>query len=525
MHPPPAISLEKKIEQELGTDYHVDILPCVSPLDALFPEGLRPLCLEQPGSEHFLPEKKRQFALDITPRPVMGAGAMVDLLVRTNVGHYIDFRALDGLYVEFGNPHGLQRVPGSRSDVFQNQFISMLEKRLLMRFVKKCGEGENPSAGNIEQQVGHLQISDYVNESSTFIEEMSAMELTNKLQEFLMHSIAFGTGKESSLSKAEGVEMVQTYQQSMMRYGTKTPFLYPNYGCGELPQAFCRLCAVNGGVYVLRRGLSSIVSRKKAEQALDTEANESFPKDRGFMGVITTEQELVKCKHVFISKSLAAPRSREIIGEDPADHVLRTWKLIAILDGSVTRDAHMKRIMVTVPRGRTGNKTSAVRIRQLDEAVMTCPSGFFVLYAETLEIEGSEEDLLAACRHYTRLEGGNLESNDNGSSSFEPDDNGGSEKYDQSQRHNLEKKPRVLWGVVFSRVMDSAPATRGGAMLVSRSDNGHDSRSAIAEARRCFEEVHPEGEFFAMESVDVKPDANGQYVSKDQTSEAEQLVQ
>ena len=34
-----------------------------------------------------------------------------------------------------------------------------------------------------------------------------------------------------------------------------SPFLYPLYGLGELPQAFARLAAVHGGTYMLNRGL------------------------------------------------------------------------------------------------------------------------------------------------------------------------------------------------------------------------------------------------------------------------------
>ena len=37
------------------------------------------------------------------------------------------------------------------------------------------------------------------------------------------------------------------------------PFLTPLYGCGELPQAFCRSAAVGGAVQVLRCGIEGLV--------------------------------------------------------------------------------------------------------------------------------------------------------------------------------------------------------------------------------------------------------------------------
>lgn len=33
----------------------------------------------------------------------------------------------------------------------------------------------------------------------------------------------------------------------------RSPFIYPFYGCSDISQAFCRTCAVNGGVYVMGR--------------------------------------------------------------------------------------------------------------------------------------------------------------------------------------------------------------------------------------------------------------------------------
>ena len=40
------------------------------------------------------------------------------------------------------------------------------------------------------------------------------------------------------------------YLQSSGKYGD-SPFLYPIYGLGGLPEAFSRLCAIHGGTYML----------------------------------------------------------------------------------------------------------------------------------------------------------------------------------------------------------------------------------------------------------------------------------
>src|ERR1700721_2800666 len=49
------------------------------------------------------------------------------------------------------------------------------------------------------------------------------------------------------------------YTSSMARYG-KSPYIYPLYGLGELPQSFARLSAIYGGTYMLDKPIDEIVT-------------------------------------------------------------------------------------------------------------------------------------------------------------------------------------------------------------------------------------------------------------------------
>jgi Rab GDP dissociation inhibitor len=49
------------------------------------------------------------------------------------------------------------------------------------------------------------------------------------------------------------------YTQSMARYG-KSPYIYPLYGLGELPQSFARLSAIYGGTYMLDKKIDEVVT-------------------------------------------------------------------------------------------------------------------------------------------------------------------------------------------------------------------------------------------------------------------------
>lgn len=54
-------------------------------------------------------------------------------------------------------------------------------------------------------------------------------------------------------------ERIVLYTSSMARYG-KSPYIYPLYGLGELPQSFARLSAIYGGTYMLDKKIDEIIT-------------------------------------------------------------------------------------------------------------------------------------------------------------------------------------------------------------------------------------------------------------------------
>ena len=55
----------------------------------------------------------------------------------------------------------------------------------------------------------------------------------------------------------EAIERIRLYGNSVSRYG-KSPYIYPLYGLGELPQGFARLSAIYGGTYMLNTSIDEI---------------------------------------------------------------------------------------------------------------------------------------------------------------------------------------------------------------------------------------------------------------------------
>lgn len=56
----------------------------------------------------------------------------------------------------------------------------------------------------------------------------------------------------------EAIERIKLYGTSVSRYG-KSPYIYPLYGLGELPQGFARLSAIYGGTYMLNTQVDEVL--------------------------------------------------------------------------------------------------------------------------------------------------------------------------------------------------------------------------------------------------------------------------
>jgi Rab GDP dissociation inhibitor len=58
---------------------------------------------------------------------------------------------------------------------------------------------------------------------------------------------------------AYACECIQLYVYSLERYG-KSPYIYPIYGLGGLPEGFSRLCAIHGGTFMLNKVCGRVMS-------------------------------------------------------------------------------------------------------------------------------------------------------------------------------------------------------------------------------------------------------------------------
>jgi Rab proteins geranylgeranyltransferase component A len=186
-------------------------------------------------------------------------GKLVELLISSNICRYTEFRAVDKVLTVLNGQ--LDIVPGSRADIFTKKNVSIIEKRLLMKFMTQCMEYEKTAAEGDEKN----EFREFPDDGK-FIDLMKQQRLTENLIHYILHSMCMGN---DSTTFTEGIERIRTYLTSIGRYGN-TPFLFPMYGCGEIPQCFCRLCAVFGGIYCLGRPIGDIKTIESNDEQVVT---------------------------------------------------------------------------------------------------------------------------------------------------------------------------------------------------------------------------------------------------------------
>ncbi|KAF8644112.1 hypothetical protein HU200_066552 [Digitaria exilis] len=149
----------------------------------------------------------RDYNVDMVPKFMMANGALVRVLIHTGVTKYMSFKAVDGSYVF--NKGKIHKVPSTDMEALKSPLMGLFEKRRAGKFF--------------------LYVQDYKENDPS-------------------------THKGYDLTKLTTKQLISwLYAESVARFQGGSPYIYPLYGLGELPQGFARLSAVYGGTYMLNK--------------------------------------------------------------------------------------------------------------------------------------------------------------------------------------------------------------------------------------------------------------------------------
>jgi len=311
--------------------------------------------------------RDRDYAVDLIPKFILANGLLTRILVHTDVVRYLEFKQIAGSYVY--RDGRISKVPSTEMEALRSSLMGLFEKRRAKNFFQFLQNWRD------DDPTTHQGLD---LDKNTMKEVYSKFGLEAGTQDFVGHAMALYLDDDYITKPArEAYNRIILYTSSMARYG-KSPYIYPMYGLGELPQSFARLSAIYGGTYMLAKPISEIVTDENGK----------------FVGV-TSEGETVKAKMVIGDPSYFGAGKPE--GEGGKIRVIEERKVvraICILKHPIpgTEDADSAQIII--PQNQVGRKND-IYIAAVSASHHVCaPNVFIAIVSTIVETSVPERELL-----------------------------------------------------------------------------------------------------------------------------------
>lgn len=148
-------------------------------------------------------------------------------------------------------------MPATTSEALSTPLLSLMQKMKYRSFLSSLVSVEIPGEDGVPAD------KDVPLMHKTMRQLFKEYGLDENCQDFTGHAMALRLNDdyldEPALETVKALKLyhpfsplTHSYGYSLNQYGS-SPFLYPMYGLGGLPEGFSRLCAIKGGVFMLNR--------------------------------------------------------------------------------------------------------------------------------------------------------------------------------------------------------------------------------------------------------------------------------
>ena len=332
--------------------------------------------------------ESHRFSIDLTPQLLLCGGEMVDALRTSGVASYLEFKPVHAHLFAGAGAAELQRVPCGKADIFQSTSISLIEKRVLMKFLQSCLALQPVVEPDAAPPPQALALPDATPEAppaapaGTFADWSSAQRLRGWLRAVALYGILqlpSRVGDGAGPSAADGIRSVCRHLRSLGIYGA-TAYLAHFYGSSELPQAFCRLCAVWGGTYMLQQAPYSLAIG-------DGEGG-----GRVVRSVVDASGRTIGCSWLLLNGDCAPQLPPAADGAGDGEGELRaTARCVVVLDGPLLRPASSEEPLALAqlaPADGDGDDDATVFVLEQDATASVVPRGKVLVHLSALAAHG-----------------------------------------------------------------------------------------------------------------------------------------
>lgn len=311
----------------------------LTPLEELFQKFGVPAPDESYG-------RGRDWNVDLIPKFIMANGQLVKLLIHTGVTRYLEFKSIEGSYV-MGKSGKISKVPADEREALSSDLMGLFEKRRFKNFlvfVQDFDENDPKTWKDVDPK------------TTTMEEIYKKHGLDPNTADFVGHALALHKTDDYLRAPClDTIKRIKLYSDSLARYG-KSPYLYPLYGLGELPQGFARLSAIYGGTYMLDKPIDEIVM------------------EGGKVVGVRSGTEVAKCKQVYCDPSYIPDKVKK------TGQVIRC---ICLLDHPIPNTKDALSTQIIIPQKQV-NRSHDIYVTMVSYTHQVASKGWFIAMVSTI---------------------------------------------------------------------------------------------------------------------------------------------
>jgi len=297
--------------------------------------------------------------IDLVPKFLMSSGELTNILVSTDVTRYLEFKQVAGSYVQQGSGSKVTvaKVPSDASEALRSPLMGIFEKRRMKSFIEWVGQFDPKDSATHKG----LNMS-----TCTMREVYDKFSLETTTKDFVGHAMALyhtDTYLDAKGGAPDAIERIRLYGNSVARYG-KSPYIYPLYGLGELPQGFARLSAIYGGTYMLNTSVDEILYEDGKAVGI-----------KATMSGVEPEMKFETRTKMILGDPSYFPEKVKVVG-----HVLRA---ICILKHPLANTNDSDSCQLIIPQSQVGRKND-IYIACVSSAHNVCPKGYWIAIVSTI---------------------------------------------------------------------------------------------------------------------------------------------
>uniref|UniRef100_A0A8C0Z094 Rab GDP dissociation inhibitor n=1 Tax=Canis lupus familiaris TaxID=9615 RepID=A0A8C0Z094_CANLF len=284
----------------------------------------------------------------------MANGQLVKMLLYTEVTRYLDFKVTEGSFVYKGGK--IYKVPSTEAEALASSLMGLFEKRRFRKFLVYVANFDEKDPRTFEG----------IDPKKTAMREVyKKFDLGQDVIDFTGHALAlYRTNDYLDQPCCETINRIKLYRESLARYG-KSPYLYPLYGLGELPQGFARLSAIYGGTYMLNKPIEEIIVQN------------------GKVIGVKSEGAVARCKQLICDPSYV---------KDRVEKVGQFIRVICILSHPIKNTNDANSCQIIIPQNQV-NRKSDIYVCMISAHNVAAQRKYITIVSTTVETKEPEKEI------------------------------------------------------------------------------------------------------------------------------------